>query len=192
MDISPNGAKLLTGATCTRAADEYSLASLRFLGAIFGGRSGRVVPWASGERRCSKQPSPLARPGQRVPRSLLPALGWASRQLSRKSKRLLTRSESTKRRAWNRIHSNSLPTFNLFDGELFDSAPDVELIEIEDVSLTTACDACVADADLQAIQNLQQNAPNAVGDYIEGSWFVEIPSESAGTIIEQALRAIDA
>ena len=79
----------------------------------------------------------------------------------------------------------------LVDESLIESAPDVELIEIEDVSLTTACDAAAQQASLQALQlQTRQNTLDAVGDCIEGAWLIAIPTENAGTLIEQALREI--
>ena len=89
------------------------------------------------------------------------------------------------------VESDSLdlpPDIKFIDESLIESAPDVELIEIEDVSLTTACDAAAEEASLQAVKLQPPQA--VVSDYVAGAWVIEPIVEDPSTIIAEALREL--
>jgi hypothetical protein len=70
------------------------------------------------------------------------------------------------------------PDIQFLDESLFENAPDVELVEIPELSLASACDMA-ASAHQSAV----------IDDCFE-AWTVELPTENAGTIIEQACREL--
>jgi hypothetical protein len=89
------------------------------------------------------------------------------------------------------VESDSLdlsPDINFIDS-LPDEDVDLELIEIEDVSLTAACDAAAAEQ-TSLLQTQLQPQQNAIGDYIAGAWQIEIPKEGANVLFDAALREL--